>query len=266
MSAFVAGMKDYLRALRLARRRSLWPWLVLPGLVSLAYVPVTVSGSILLAGRAEEWLRQQALPEFLQYRVVSIVLTLSLWVAALYAGFLLFRHVIMIVCAPLLGYISARTEEAARQNPAAASASGIVVMHPVAAALRAVGMSLAGLAVAVAGLVAGLALLLIPVLGGVLMTIWLTVLQMFLAGHGFMDPTWERRGLGVRPSLALARRHRLRTLGLGAGFVMFTSIPIVGWFLGPTLGVVAGTLSALDLEATDPAFPSANGLREGGAA
>ena len=245
MSEFVAGMKDYWRALALVREHRLWAWLILPGLISLAYFPGVIAGSYFFVGDVETYLRDHWLPGFFKQRAFSIVITAALWLLALYVGFMLFRNVILIVYAPVLGYMSAQMEE--KLN--AGSARTVPPVKFLHAAMRVVGMSLLSLLLSVASLFFGIVLLVIPLLGGLLMTVFLTVSQMFLAGHGFLDPTFERHGYGVRHSIRLARRNRWRTMGCGGGFLLLTAIPVIGWFLGPTVGVLAGTISALEIEA-----------------
>ena len=79
------------------------------------------------------------------------------------------------------------------------------------------------------------------------MVVLLPVSQMFLAGQGFMDPTLERKGFGVRDSFRFAWNHKLAVLGCGGGFLVLTLVPVIGWFLAPGLGIVAGTMEALHL-------------------
>ena len=47
------------------------------------------------------------------------------------------------------------------------------------------------------------------------MAVLLPMSQMFLAGHGFADPTLERKGYGVKASFAFARANKLRLVGCG---------------------------------------------------
>jgi len=244
MNQFVAGMKDYGRALALVRRHHMWPWLILPGLISFAYFPAVSVGTCFFVADAEIYLREHLLPGFLKQRAFSIIVTAALWLGALYIGFMLFRNVILIVYAPVLGYMSARMEEKQK----AGSLRAVPPVKFLKATMRVIGMSLLSLSLSLASLVLGVGLLIIPLLGGVLMTVFLTVTQMFLAGHGFLDPTFERHGYGVGRSISVARKYRWRTMGCGSGFLLLTAIPVVGWFLGPTVGVLAGTLSALDIE------------------
>jgi uncharacterized protein involved in cysteine biosynthesis len=170
------------------------------------------------------------------------VITVAVWILALYLGFILFRNLVMIHYSPVLSYLSMRAEETTRSIPRRAEDPGAMWRG----ARRGVGMSLTSLMLAVGCFLGCFLLLLIPLVGQVAMAVLLPLSQMFLAGHGFIDPTLERRGMSVGQSFRFAWRQKRRVIGCGAGFLLLTMVPIAGWFLGPTLGVVAGTLVALD--------------------
>ena len=117
--------------------------------------------------------------------------------------------------------------------------------------IRGIGMSLTSLMLSLGCLLICLCLLIVPVVGQIAMIVILPISQMFLAGVGFMDPTLERRGIGVLESLRFGWRHRARAIGCGAVFMLLASIPALGWFLAPSLGIVAGTLLYLEINAAE---------------
>lgn len=242
MGEILAGLKTYPRAWRLIWQARLWPLLVIPGLIGMFYFPLVGLLTFWHGGKVARYLQESWLPEFLKQKVIAWLVTAAVWILALYLGFILFRNLVMILYSPVLSYLSQRTEEAARAGGRRGSNPGGMVRG----ALRGIGVSLTSLGLALVGFVICCLLLLIPVLGQVAMPVLLPLSQMFLAGHGFVDPTLERRDLGVSASFRFAWRHRGRVVGCGCGFVLLTLLPVAGWFLGPTLGVVAGTLVALD--------------------
>ena len=221
----------------------MWPLLLVPGLISLFYFPVMALLTIGFGSRMADYVRDHWLPEFLRQKVPVLLIAVLFWLLALYLGFLLFRNVIMILYAPVLTFISAKTEENARPGTLPPTEAGGMIRG----AVRGIGMSLLSLLLAVTGLVLACVLLIVPVIGQLIMAVLLPLWQMFLAGHGFLDPTLERRTFGVRRSLRFVWQHKRRVAGCGCGFVLLSLIPAIGWFLGPTLGVVAGTLVALEL-------------------
>jgi CysZ protein len=243
MHRFLQGLRSYGPAAGLVFKAGLWVHLLIPGLIALLYFPAVVWVALVYGGSFAAYVRDHWLPEFLRNGVMVGLITVTLGALGIYTGFMLFRNVVMILYAPVLTYMSARTEAKARPGvPLSDAGEGIV-----RGAVRGITMSLASLALAVACLILCLFLLLVPIIGQLGMIVLLPLTQMFLAGHGFIDPTLERRALGVRDSLRFAWRHRLVVAGCGCGFVLLSLVPVIGWCLGPTLGVVTGTLVALDL-------------------
>lgn len=116
-------------------------------------------------------------------------------------------------------------------------------------------MSLLTLLFALIGLCTSFLVSLLPLIGGLVATVVMPVMQALLAGLGFCDPALERRGYSVGESLSFAWRNRGRVFGQGLGFTVLLLVPVVGWFLAPAFGVVAGTLGVVDLlgEREDPA-------------
>jgi uncharacterized protein involved in cysteine biosynthesis len=243
MRRFLEGLKSYGPAAKLVFAAGLWVHLIIPGLIALFYFPVVAWFAFLYGGSFAAYVRDHWMPQFLRNNVMVGLVTITLGMLGIYAGFMLFRNVVMILYAPVLTFMSARTEAKARPGVQVQDASGGIVRG----AVRGITMSLLSLALAVACLVFCVLLLLVPILGHLAMIVLLPLSQMFLAGHGFIDPTLERRALGVGASLRFAWRHRLVVAGCGSGFVLLSLVPAIGWFLGPTLGVVAGTLVALKL-------------------
>ena len=243
MSEFLTGLRAYWDAWRLVWRGRLWPYLLVPGLVSMLYFPLMAFVAVHYGNRSAGYIRDHWLPEFLKQKLFVGMVTVGLWLLGLYLGFILFRNVIMILYAPVLGFISGKTEEKSQPGtPVPIPAGGNV-----RAAIRGITVSLLSLVLALGSLVICCLLLVVPLIGQLAMAVLLPLIQMFLAGHGFLDPALERRSFGVRASFRFAWRYRMRVLGCGCGFVLLSLVPGIGWFLGPTLGVVAGTLVALKL-------------------
>lgn len=241
MHEFLFGAKCYWRAWKLTWKEHLWHLLVIPGLIGVLYFPIIAVLTYRYGGAVARHLREHWLPEFLKQKVYFILVAIALWMLGLYLGFILFRNVVMILYAPALSYLSRKTEEKALQNAQPQPEEGFL-----AGALRGITMSLTSLVLAIGCFCVCLFLLLIPLIGQLGMAVLLPVSQMFLAGHGFIDPTLERRQFSIGQSFRFVWQRRRRTFGCGAVFVLLTMIPIVGWFLAPTLGIVAGTLVALD--------------------
>lgn len=200
MREVLVGAKGYWRAWRLAGKERMWPLLLVPGLIGLLYFPLVAFLTFRHGGNAARYLRDHWLPEFLKQKALFILVTIALWMLGLYLGFVLFRNVVVILYSPVLGYLSRKTEEKA-------SPTARLELEPGGAlkgALRGIMMSLTSLTLAMICFCLCLGLLIVPLIGEIAMAVLLPVSQMFLAGHGFMDPTLERRRIGIGQSFRFA--------------------------------------------------------------
>src|SRR5689334_14069812 len=114
MREVLAGLKAYLNAWRLIWKGRLWPLLVIPGMIGVLYFPLVGLLTFWHGGKLARYLQENWLPEFLKQRIVAALITVVVWVLALYLGFILFRNLVMILYSPVLSYLSLRTEEKAR--------------------------------------------------------------------------------------------------------------------------------------------------------
>jgi CysZ protein len=86
----------------------------------------------------------------------------------------------------------------------------------------------------------------IPLVGQILSTVGIFLIQAFYAGFGNFDPVLERQRFKVRDRVRFVRDHRWLTMGNGTIFVLLSLVPIIGWSLGPALGTVAATMDGLE--------------------
>jgi uncharacterized protein involved in cysteine biosynthesis len=243
MTRFLSGLRDHLGAGKIIVRQGLWRWLIAPGMLSLLYLPVMLWLGWNFLDDGAGYLRDRWLPGFLSHPAFAWIIAVSLSLGLVYAGFIVYRNVIMICYAPVLSYVSERVEAALTPG----TTTGRPAVNMWRGARRAILMSAVSLGLSVASLMFCLLLLLIPIIGGVLMAVLLPLSQMFLAGHGFIDPTLERKGYDVSASFRFARSNKLRLIGCGCGFTLLAMIPAVGWFIAPGWGIVAGTRTAVAL-------------------
>lgn len=246
MRNLFAGLRDYWRAQRLLFRKGLWPVFLVPGVVSVLYFPISIGLAYLGLGRAAEFVHDHLVPAALQGAATMWVIAIVSWAVGLYLAFLLFRNVVMIIYSPVLSYLS----EAAEDRQLGAERSGFDWREALHSAGRGTAMSVITLVLALAGLVFSWVLALIPVVGGLLAVVFLPCVQFYLAGIGFCDPPLERRQVTIGGTFRHAWRHRGRTIGHGMGFSLLLLIPIAGWFLAPSYGIVAGTLGVVETEFT----------------
>jgi len=82
----------------------------------------------------------------------------------------------------------------------------------------------------------------IPVLGSIIATVLIFMVQAYYAGTGNIDLLLERKRYNIKDRVAFARNHRGLMLGNGAAFLAISLlIPVVGFILAPSMGIIAAT-------------------------
>ena len=237
------GLRAYRRAHSLVFRHKLWPYLILPGLFSLIYFPVVIFFGYLFLDDFASFLHTNLIPGFLRWEVIRYILIVILWIVTLLLAYMSYKYVVLIICSPILGYLSEATEKILHGTEAPSwSMKGF--MHDL---LRALIINIWIIIVSLTLMVLAWLTVFIPVVGAVISPILMVLIQFYYTGCGLVDPTLERKRYSVRESLKFASYHRATMTGLGLGFTLLLMIPLIGWYLAPSYGAIAGTLASLEL-------------------
>ncbi len=242
---FMHGLRAYKHAHHLVWKEGMWKHLIIPGLLSMLYFPLVIGGLFggtffgvqeLSAHISEKWLPNEV-ASWAAWGLSAIVGLL-----AIYLAFLLYRSVVMIIYAPFIGLIS-ETAEAKFHGTRGPAFSVGGLLYDI---YRGTMVSVLTLAVSLLLTIFCWLLWLLPVVGTVIYFIGMFITQAYFAGAGFMDPVLERRRIGIRSSLAHSYRHKWHAMGNGTGFMLMMLVPVIGWFLAPSYGIIAAAISGVD--------------------
>src|SRR6185295_2830275 len=100
MRRFLTGLKAYGKAAGLVFKGSLWGPLLVPPLIGLLYFPLVGWLAFRYGAACAVYLRDHWLPESFHNGALVALIAITLWLGGAYAGFFLFRNVIMILYAP----------------------------------------------------------------------------------------------------------------------------------------------------------------------
>jgi len=101
------------------------------------------------------------------------------------------------------------------------------------------------------GLVLVITLLaLIPLIGFVA-PLLIFMVQVYYNGILMTDYTLERQGFTGKQSDLFYNTHKPEMFAIGLGFMFLLLIPVVGWFIAPTYGIVASYLQFSKIKTTD---------------
>lgn len=241
MKALIQAILCYLKVPRVLSEARLWKWTWAPGLVSALYIPAVLIFGILYYPEITTYFEANWVPEFIKAGWIIGTIGFLSWLTMVGLAVILYRNLILILFSPILCYLSEKVESHITGEPGPPFSMSKTLYDLWRAAV--LGILLLVLSI----LALGIAFLfnLAPVVGGVLYLVLATASQFYFNGATLVDPTLERHGYRIRRSLKYMNRHKGRMLGLGTGFHLLLMIPILGWFLAPSFGVVAATLAVL---------------------
>jgi CysZ protein len=233
----------------LLKRYRLWRWLWVPAVLGLL---LSVGMVVLLFFGFDNfhgWLdaRIELKTEWMD-TVLSWSVAILAVVAAVAAFVFLQKHLVLVLLAPFLGQLA---EATVRRAEGEAFEQDLKFADSI---WRSAKVNTRSIVLEIAAVVAFFILgLVIPVIGSLLSSIAILLIQNYFLGNGLLDFPLEYRGRSVKQSVDFCRRHRGEATGLGLGYFLTMLVPVLGWMLAPTLGTVAGTVLAMELIENDVA-------------
>lgn len=243
MREFFAGIGSYPKAHRAIREHRLWPFMILPGLLSLLYVVGLVVVGFTVFGETAGWIVQNWLPDFMHGAAARAVTTALLWLLLLLSGYVTYQPVVLILFSPFLSFLSEMAESRMTGRPGPPFEWKQLMKDLV----RAVRINLRNLFRMVVLILLAWTLAIIPLLGSMASALLIFFIQAFYNGFALSDYTLERKRLSVKESVQFGKDNRARVVGVGAGFMAMMLVPVIGWFTAPTYGTIAATIAAMDV-------------------
>jgi CysZ protein len=245
------GLQAYPQAHRVVRQLHLWPYLVIPGVLSLVYVMGLLFVGSIYASDISTYISSHWIPDFMQGNIMSLLTTLLVWFVFPLLGYMSYKYVILIVFSPILSYLSEVVEEKLYHQ----SAPEFSIKTLFRDFVRGIIITLRNLVLTIVYTFLLWLLVFIPVVGVFLSPLLIVLMQAFYDGFGLFDYTLERKAYSVKQSIRFGRAHRDTIIGTGLGFILMLLIPVVGWFAAPAYGTIAATLNALKIVESQPVPP-----------
>jgi len=236
------GIKFYFTANHVILKYKLWPYLIIPGIMSVCYLfLMIIFGIIYLSGFAAS-INETFIPGFLMGGITEIILSIFLWIFLLIIIYISYKEVVLIFFAPILCYLSERVEYLiSNKKPPRFNFNDFFIDI-----FRGLTLSLKNLASMIILTFIAWLVIFVPIIGPFASPILILFIQSFYGGVGLIDYTLERKRYSVKESMIFARSNRGMITGVGAGFILILIIPIFGWFAAPGYGTVAATLAILE--------------------
>lgn len=249
LDQFLKGISFYPKAFKVVNDNKLFKYIAIPGLMSLLYIAGFVALAWFFADDLTAFLYPGWLNNLAEYwllswlkPVIEFFLSFVAWLVFIVAGLLTYKFVILIIFAPVWGYISEVVEFTVNgQNPPDFNFKDMVddILRSLSLTLRNTFWMIIFYGTSV---LAGF----IPAIGPVLSFIIIFTAQSYYEGVALSDYTLERKRYSVDETISFTKKNRYGIMGVGCGFTLMLLIPVLGWFTAPGYGTVAATLATLE--------------------
>lgn len=240
----------YKNAHEIIWKQGCWKYLFIPILLSFALAILLLTLCFWFSADLGEILLQLvrkliSLPDWLKPFFTFIAFSVCLG-----TSYILFRNLVMVLYGPFLDDLSETSEKLITGESSPIDTSLLdSIKRPAFLALIMIPTSVL---ILIISFIIGL----IPIIGFIISTALMLFSSLCMSSIPCLDPYFERKGVKLRDTIKLIWRNKGIVLYFGLIGFIITSVPIIGWFLGPTYSVVAGIVVAIQLyEKSTPIQP-----------
>jgi len=235
----ISSIKSYFTAYKLINKLKLWKYFFIPLALGFILGSIFIFSAYSLSDNVGTLISNFWKWEFGK----SLVTTLSTFVggfAILIIGFLLYKHILMILSAPFMTPVSEKVEQYLTGVDVKNFESKSSVLSQLIRSLR---LNIRSLFLGLLITLPLLILSLIPVVG-LIATVAILYYQAYFTGVGNLDYTLERH-LDYKESKAFIKKHKGIAVGNGILFTLMLFIPIVGIMISLPIATVAATIDSV---------------------
>lgn len=239
---FFSSLKSYIRAHDIIFKNKLWPYLLIPGIMSVVYIFVLLLLSKIYLADISAYVMEHWIPEFMKGSYMSFITQVILWFAFVLTALISYKHVVMVIFSPLLATLSQVVEQIVYNNPAPAFSWNQFFKD----IIRGLVINIRIIFMTILLSIPAWIIVFIPIVGAIISPLLLLWIQAYYGGFGLVDYTLERKMYPVNKSVLFVHSHKSAVTSLGLWFTLLMMIPIIGWIAAPAYGTVAGTLVSLE--------------------
>lgn len=245
------GLKTYATSFGLVTRLGLWKYFAIPIAISVIVGFAIGFSAYGFSDNIGHWIAQLwpwdwgAKAFFIVVEILSAILILTL-------GFIIYRHTVMALSAPFMSPVSEKIE---------AHLLGTTHTHThrdttfTAQLWRGIRINVRNLVKELLLTIPIFLLGFIPIIGSIVSTVLLFVMQSYYAGFGNMDYTLERH-FDYKESIAFVQKNRGYAIGNGLVFMALLLIPVLGIIIVLPITVAAATQQTVQLLESETASKS----------
>lgn len=241
---FWKGITSFATGIRFITRKRFWYYLILPGIINLIIFFSTFSFIFSYSSEFVEWVLHLigmadadsgfmgGLKKFLYFLLVFII-------RVMYFLFYItvYKYVMLILMAPLLAYISEKTEEVLTGKT-----YDFELKQFLKDTWRGIAIAIRNFVFEMLFLILFLAVGWIPVIG-LAAPVLMFLVQSYFYGYSMFDYNNERKKMSVKEGSKFVWEHKGSAIANGALFHLMYLLPIVGWVVSPVLSVISAGIN-----------------------
>lgn len=241
-SDFFKGLGAYRNAHRAIREHRLWPFMIIPGLLSLGYLVLLIGIGWSYFPEISAYINENWIPDFMKWQILRYITQTVLWLFLILTGYITYQPVILVLFSPVLAYLSEVTERRIYGGPGVPFSLKTLTED----LIRSILINGRNLIRMLLFILLAWLLVWIPLAGPIVSAVLIFSIQAFYNGCALADYTLERKRYTVKERIVFSKSHRARIVGVGTGFMGMILIPILGWVFAPTYGTVAATIAVIE--------------------
>ncbi|MBW8051782.1 MAG: EI24 domain-containing protein [Cytophagales bacterium] len=241
LKEFFLGITTYFDAISFINQHKLWKFLILPALINIVLFITACYLGWIYAGELTDFIAEKMgvnqIDEGIR-RIIQIIILIIIRFITFLIYFKFYRYLVLIIMAPVLAFISEKTQEII-----SGTTVPFVFSRFIGDVLRGMGIALKNLGKELTLTILIYLLLFIPFLLP-LVPIFIIIIESYFYGFAMIDYRNEFKRLSAKESSIMIWEHKGFALGNGLSFNILLFVPIIGVLFAPVFAVIAAGIGS----------------------
>ena len=249
ISQLGTAFKNHAKAFEFIFKHNLWYYFFFPAILTIILFIFGYWGVQYISQSLTEYVIQSIFPENIESSILQAIIDILAFFVSLLIKFLLgmilynyIKYIVLIFCSPILAHLSEKTESIV---------TGISTTFSVGQFIKDISR---GILVVLRNFIIETGLFIAS-----LLFVWIPIFKWFVLpvqwgfnwyfiGYSLLDYSYERRGWPISKGTTFTGQYKSLAIVHGFVFSQIMKVPFLGICVAPIVGIVAATLSFLELE------------------
>jgi CysZ protein len=249
ISQLGTAFKNHAKAFEFIFKHNLWYYFFFPAILTIILFIFGYWGVQYISQSLTEYVIQSIFPENIESSILQAIIDILAFFVSLLIKFLLgmilynyIKYIVLIFCSPILAHLSEKTESIVTDISTTFSVGQFIkdISRGILVVLR-------NFIIETGLFIASLLFVWIPIFKWFVLPVqW--GFNWYFIGYSLLDYSYERRGWSISKGTTFTRQYKSIAIVHGFVFSQIMKVPFLGICVAPIVGIVAATLSFLELE------------------